>query len=247
MSAALLCRLIEAGTPAALVAEVAAALAQADAASLALRMRRQADAARQQKRRAEGKPKADADADADAESRDVTGHHVMSRDIPEDSVTSRDIAETPENVPPHPPKNISLREENPVPLKGDLPLFGSPEIDRVVSDWNAMAGRTGLKSIRTVTAERRGRILARLREHGPDSFTEAIAAIERSRFCRGQNDRRWRADFDFLLQPRSFVKLIEGSYEPANDRYAETDIANPMVRVAATRRARRSAEAGGGF
>jgi hypothetical protein len=38
-------------------------------------------------------------------------------------------------------------------------------------------------------------------------------ALERSAFCRGENDRGWRADFDFLLQPKSFTKLLEGAYD----------------------------------
>ena len=80
--------------------------------------------------------------------------------------------------------------------------------------WNAMALRTGLPQARTLTPKRRIQINARLREHGGMPIWEqALAAIERSAFLRGETGKRdWRADLDFLLQPTSFVRVIEGRY-----------------------------------
>ncbi len=43
-------------------------------------------------------------------------------------------------------------------------------------------------------------------------LTEAIWTIPRTPFCLGENDRGWKANFDFLLQPTSFTKLLEGTY-----------------------------------
>ena len=37
--------------------------------------------------------------------------------------------------------------------------------------------------------------------------------IGRSPHCTGCNDRGWRADFDFLLQPASLIRTLEGRYE----------------------------------
>lgn len=72
MSAALIQRLIEAGTPAALVAEVAMELGKADAERAAIAKRRADDAARQAKRRSGHVTSRDT---AGPKSRDVTGHH----------------------------------------------------------------------------------------------------------------------------------------------------------------------------
>ncbi|HEX7720474.1 MAG TPA: DUF1376 domain-containing protein [Woeseiaceae bacterium] len=90
-----------------------------------------------------------------------------------------------------------------------LPLL---KIEEVGKDWNEMAKRTGLPSVKAFPKSRRTAFRERLREFGPAAFTDAIQAVERSDFCRGKNDRGWRADFDFLLQPKSFVKLLEGAY-----------------------------------
>ena len=55
----------------------------------------------------------------------------------------------------------------------------------------------------------------RLREV-PD-LTRWAAAIRRaaaSPFCRGDNDRAWLADIDFLLRPDTLAKIEEGKYDP---------------------------------
>lgn len=109
---------------------------------------------------------------------------------------------------PRPPKEI-----NPTPRVID-PRETDP-VQPIVDRWNDMAGRTGLSRIAKLTTERRRRVQARLAEHSTEDFTEAIAAVERSSFCRGDNTKGWRADFDFILQPTSFNRLIEGSYDRA--------------------------------
>lgn len=71
---------------------------------------------------------------------------------------------------------------------------------------------------RKLTADRRRKIEARLREHGPEVWREACQRVAASPFCRGKNDRGWRADLDFLLQPKSFNRLIEGGYDQTEPR-----------------------------
>ncbi len=88
--------------------------------------------------------------------------------------------------------------------------------EHVVEAWNAMAERLGLATVRKLSTERRRKLQIRIREHTIEDFTEAISAIERSPFLRGDGKEGWRADFDFLLQPKSFLKLIEGSYDRAH-------------------------------
>ena len=87
--------------------------------------------------------------------------------------------------------------------------------EHVVEAWNEMAERRGLPKVRSLTAERRRKLLLRLRQHPIEHWTEAISAIDRNPWMHGENDRGWRADFDFLLQPKSFIKLTEGTYDRA--------------------------------
>jgi hypothetical protein len=85
-------------------------------------------------------------------------------------------------------------------------------VDDVVEAWNSLAGDRGLAKIVKLTENRRRQIKARIREYDAEDWSTAMAAIYNSKFLCGENDRGWKADFDFLLQPKSFVKLIEGAY-----------------------------------
>jgi uncharacterized protein YdaU (DUF1376 family) len=110
------------------------------------------------------------------------------------------------NAPPPPPMKEEVSEPN-----GSLVTALRPE--HVVEAWNDMADRHGLPKVVKLSPERRRKLNSRIREHSIEDFTEAISAIERSPFLKGDGRAGWRANFDFLLQPTSFLKLIEGSYD----------------------------------
>jgi len=44
-------------------------------------------------------------------------------------------------------------------------------------------------------------------------FAEAVLKIAASDFCKGANDRGWKATFDWMLRPDTVVKVIEGKYD----------------------------------
>lgn len=92
--------------------------------------------------------------------------------------------------------------------------------------WNAMALRCGLPQASRLTPKRKTQIRARIREHGPDSWATALANVERSKFLRGI-DRDWRASLDFLLQPSSFAKVVEGTY--GNGAHADEPPPDPVT------------------
>lgn len=184
MSADLLRRLIEAGTPAELIAEVAMLAGEVSA----LEKRRAADRARQQAHR-------------ERASRDITLCHVPSRDV-----TAK------KKSPPDPQK------EKPTPLNGSpkgepIPPTPSLRPEHVIEAYTDVAERCGLPAIRKMTGTREKQLRIFVRRNSIDEVKAALDAIERSAFLRGENDRGWRADFDFLLQPKSFAKLIEGAYD----------------------------------
>ena len=83
----------------------------------------------------------------------------------------------------------------------------------VLEAWAERMVPQGFPAVRKMTETRRRQLRARLRDSTIDEWQQAMAALERSAFCRGENDRGWRADFDFLLQPKSFTKLLEGAYD----------------------------------
>lgn len=87
--------------------------------------------------------------------------------------------------------------------------------EHVVEAYNSIADQCGLPKAK-LTPERRRKLTARIKQHAIADFTEAIDALARNPWLHGENDRGWRADFDFLLQPKSFTRLIEGGYDRAH-------------------------------
>lgn len=85
--------------------------------------------------------------------------------------------------------------------------------EEIVESWNAFASRVGLAQIRTLTKKRRSAISARRKE--PEfNLDEIYAKMEASDFLRGNNDRGWRVDFDFIFcSPNNYVKILEGRYD----------------------------------
>ena len=46
------------------------------------------------------------------------------------------------------------------------------------------------------------------------TLEEAFRKVEASNFCKGENDRGWRADFDWLIKnDHNIIKVLEGKYD----------------------------------
>lgn len=89
-----------------------------------------------------------------------------------------------------------------------------PREDEAFDRYNAMASRIGLPQVQARNDTRRKALRARLDECGGlEGWEVALAKAEASDFLRGKNRDNWQADFDFLIQRKSFTKLMEGSYD----------------------------------
>lgn len=77
--------------------------------------------------------------------------------------------------------------------------------------YNALALKLGLSQAATLTPDRKQKLKARLKEHGPEAWQKALANLEASPFLRGEGSN-WRANLDFVLQRNSYTKLLEGAY-----------------------------------
>lgn len=87
------------------------------------------------------------------------------------------------------------------------------EEDEAVKVWNNLADDLSLPKVQKMTETRRRKLAARLKDCGGlDGWHAAMSKIRGSPLCRGEVGA-WRADFDFVLQESSFVKLMEGKYD----------------------------------
>lgn len=82
----------------------------------------------------------------------------------------------------------------------------------LASLWNKYRGK--LPEVKGCGSNRRKLIAARWREQPSQEYwEEIIVRLVRSKFCQGQNQRGWRATFDFLIQPETQHKVREGRYD----------------------------------
>lgn len=118
------------------------------------------------------------------------------------------VTVTRDKVPPY--ESILTPSEPPSVISNEItPPADKPTL--VLEAYNLMADEAGLPKAK-MTPERRKKLKTFTTRHKVEDITEAIWAIPRTPFLCGENDRGWKADFDFLLQPKSFTRILEGSY-----------------------------------
>lgn len=128
------------------------------------------------------------------------------------------------------PTNVSERVSNDTLSSAPLPELELPlpkskpvllDMDtarQAVTAYNAMADGAGLPKVQNLTDQRRKHLAHRLKDCGGlDGWHAALAKVAASNFLTGKV-RDWRADFDFILQAKSFTKIMEGTYD--NNRNA---------------------------
>lgn len=115
--------------------------------------------------------------------------------------------------PPEPPAEDQPTRES-VPFKEIQDLY----INICVSFPKIMA----------INGQRKKAVRARWNEHKDIKVFEALfRKAEASSFMKGRNDRNWRADFDWMMKPTNFVKILEGRYK--NDKPPEPPAEAPTL------------------
>lgn len=68
--------------------------------------------------------------------------------------------------------------------------------------------------IKTIDGNRKKAVGARWRTYrNLDAFKEMFEIAENSSFLKGENDRNWSADFDWMMKPTNFSKIMEHKYD----------------------------------
>lgn len=90
-----------------------------------------------------------------------------------------------------------------------------PPLHPLAELWNEISEGQPSPLVRAMGKKRQAAAEARWREHpNPEYWRTVIKrAVLASHFCRGQNDRGWVADFEFLVKPDTHLKIMEGKYD----------------------------------
>lgn len=68
--------------------------------------------------------------------------------------------------------------------------------------------------IKAIDGNRKKAVGARWRTYrNLDIFKEMFEIAENSSFLKGENDRNWSADFDWMMKPTNFTKIMEHKYD----------------------------------
>ena len=103
----------------------------------------------------------------------------------------------------------------PAPAPTSKQLDVAPiDFDSVAQAWDTLALSFGIPKIRLpLSKDRRASVTGRVREHGIEAVMEVLTkTIPDSPLLIGENDKGWRATFDWVFGPRNFVKVLEGNY-----------------------------------
>lgn len=85
-----------------------------------------------------------------------------------------------------------------------------PFLPEEVIFWNS---QETLPKVQSFSAGRQKSLKARKTDlYFVEHYKEAVVMVTQSKFCMGQNDRGWKADFDWMLRPETVTKIMEGKY-----------------------------------
>lgn len=126
-------------------------------------------------------------------------------------------------------ENIKERKEDGSQNSPTFVATATQKVDysKLLEFFNQTISESGsvIKEIKQLTERRKLAIQARARENGKESLMEVIKQAAKSDFLNGRNDRGWVADFDWLMRPNNFVKVLEGNYNNnGNDRRRGTEV-----------------------
>jgi uncharacterized protein YdaU (DUF1376 family) len=100
--------------------------------------------------------------------------------------------------------------------KASVVRLATDHSSECVERFNRIAARVGWPSVQRLTPPRKAALSHRIADcGGVDEWCEAMERAARSPLLTGQAGRGWLANFDWLLKPANFTKLMEGNYDPS--------------------------------
>lgn len=107
------------------------------------------------------------------------------------------------------------------------------EVAEIVEIWNSIIGVPNIRSM-TKTSARFKALNARFKEHGYDVLMEMLLKVRDSDFLRGKNKEGWTPNFDWVVNPTNFIKILEDTYvnkESNHEAGRANNSANKLERI----------------
>lgn len=85
------------------------------------------------------------------------------------------------------------------------------EVNAIFSFYNR--NRNKMPEIKELSDTRVNHVKARLKKFGDEKVKEVILMASKSEFLNGINTSQWKANFDWIMKPTNFIKILEGNYQ----------------------------------
>lgn len=119
------------------------------------------------------------------------------------------LASTSSPSPPPPPQ-LSPHFGGEVVVGNSEPV-SELALAEFIAQWN---GLEGVSKCRQAAGKRAKAFKARMADQFfRDNWKAALAKVAQSEFCKGNGDRGWHADIDWILRPDTCAKIMEGKYD----------------------------------
>ena len=101
-------------------------------------------------------------------------------------------------------------------------LEAEVDYNQFVKAWNEVATNKELPTIHNEdswTDARKSKLKELVGVFGIDDVLKTIEKVGESKFLCGENDRKWRCSFGWLIEHENFEKVIEGNYDNQKNEY----------------------------
>ena len=115
-----------------------------------------------------------------------------------------------------PQKSLNNNENNEEQIIVSKDTIYVPSPQEVVELYNSIC--VDLPFVKTITNARIKTIKTRLRDHSIDELKELFETAQGTPFLKGDNNRGWKAGFDWLMNEANMTKVLEGYYNKSTKR-----------------------------
>ena len=142
------------------------------------------------------------DAQSNSEKNSIDQTNLSNREVKKRQSTNTDI-----NTDKKPDINsLGLHPE-----EEEKEKVSKEELNRLVDAYHDLCPK--MSKLRKLSDKRASSLRARLKEYSEEEVKTVFELAGKSAFLNGSNNRGWKADFDWLLNPNNFLKVIEGRYQ----------------------------------
>lgn len=93
------------------------------------------------------------------------------------------------------------------------------DYQKIIDIYNSVC--VNLPEVLKLTDQRKSALKARLNEYSLAQMGDVIQKASDSKFLNGFNEKGWTADFDWIMKPTNFIKILEGNYVNKNNNHGK--------------------------